>query len=472
MAEILIIDDDKAMCRALARVVERTEHTSRSVFTLQEGLAEAASHDYDAVFLDVRLPDGNGLDMLPRILEAPSSPEVIIITGAGDADGAELAINCGAWDYIQKTSSLKEINLALVRALQYREERKIRSRAAGAEGGVRALRLKGLIGDNARFRACLDLLAQAATSDVNVLITGETGTGKELFARAIHENSPSAEKDFVVVECAALPESLVESTLFGHEKGAFTGADKSRDGLIKQADGGTLFLDEVSEMPLSVQKVFLRVLQERQFRPVGSSLTQQSDFRLVAATNRDLDVMVEKGELRKDLLYRVRSLAVNLPPLRERQDDIKDLVMFHMVRFCERNGVATKGFSPDFFEVLSVYDWPGNVRELVNAIERSITVGKKDQTLYPKHLPPYIRVHAAKEAISKAEALTDNGSADAPFPTLSQLRKEAVDRLENQYLLDVLSHAEGNMEEACRIAGLQRARFYELLKKYDISVRR
>lgn len=473
MARVLIIDDDEIMNRALARIVEHSGHEAGGVFTLREGLSEVESGNYEIVFLDVRLPDGNGLEILPQLLDAPSSPEVIIITGAGDPDGAELAINNGAWDYIQKTSSLKEIKLALARALQYGEEKKNRSRCAGRDRPVRALRLKGLIGDSPRFRACLDLLAEAAASDVNVLLTGETGTGKELFARAIHENSPRAERDFVVVECTALPESLVESTLFGHEKGAFTGAGKSRDGLIKQADQGTLFLDEVSEMSLSIQKVFLRVLQERQFRPVGSTLTQRSSFKLVAATNRDLGRMVEKGEFRKDLLYRISSLVINLPPLRERREDIKNLALYHMARFCERNEVATKGFSPGFFDVLLSYDWPGNVRELVNVIERSITVGRKDQTIFPKQLPPYIRVHAAKSAISKAAAAEKAESASSSsFPSLNQLRKEAIESLERQYLLDLISHTEGNIELACRVAGLQRTRLYELLKKYGISVSR
>jgi two-component system NtrC family response regulator len=182
--------------------------------------------------------------------------------------------------------------------------------------------------------------------------------------------------------------------------------------------------------------------------------------------------MVEKGEFRKDLLYRVRSLVISLPPLRERRDDIKDLVLYHMARFCERNGLATKGFSSDFFEVLSTYDWPGNVRELVNAIERSITVGQKDQTLYPKHLPPYIRVHAAKEAINKVEAVPNAENPVFPLPPLSRLRKEAMDKLEHQYLLDALLYAKGDIETACRMAGLQRTRFYQLLKKYGISASR
>ncbi len=208
---------------------------------------------------------------------------------------------------------------------------------------------------------------------MNVLLTGETGTGKEVFARAIHENSARAEHNFVVVDCTALPATLVESVLFGHEKGAFTGADRAQAGLIKQAHSGTLFLDEIGELPLAVQKAFLRVLQEHRFRPVGAKREVESNFRLIAATNRNLEKMVQDGTFRSDLLFRVRTLTVELPPLSARKEDIKELAMYHMARVCERYQIGTKGFSPEFFDALMAYEWPGNVRELVNAMERAVS---------------------------------------------------------------------------------------------------
>ncbi len=246
MADILIIDDDQLICTTLSNVVRDRGHTPTCAFTRKQGLEAAAARSFDVVFLDVRLPDGSGLDIVRGIRETPSSPEVIIITGFGDVDGAELAIKHGAWDYLEKSASIDEIILPLERALQYRTERQ-------SKGRPTALKLEGIIGGSPKMRACLDLLAQAAASDANVLITGETGTGKELFSWAIHNNSPRAGKNFVVVDCAALPETIVESVLFGHERGAYTGADRSRHGLITQADGGTLFLDEVGELPPSIQ---------------------------------------------------------------------------------------------------------------------------------------------------------------------------------------------------------------------------
>ena len=246
---------------------------------------------HDLVLLDVGLPDGNGLDAIERLRGVESAPQIIIITDENSRNGAELAIRSGAWDYIQKPGSIHDITLSIIRALEYREQRNAEARAPAS----RVLKLDGIIGKCPRMRNCFDLVAQAAANDINVLISGETGTGKELFASAIHNNSPRAQKPFVVLDCSALPETLVESILFGHDKGAFTGAEKAREGLVKQADGGTLFLDEVGELPFSVQKAFLRVLQERRFRPIGSAVEIDSDFRLIAATNRDLQNMVHEG---------------------------------------------------------------------------------------------------------------------------------------------------------------------------------
>ena len=300
------------------------------------------------------------------------------MTGYGDPDGAELAIKHGAWDYIQKPSTMDAMTLPLVRALQYREEKK-------ASKAMMILKREGIIGNSPKIRACLDLLTQVASSNANVLVTGETGTGKELFAVAIHKNSSRADKNFVVVDCTALPENLVESILFGHEKGAYTGADRAKDGLILQADGGTLFLDEVGELPLPIQKSFLRALQERKFRPVGGKEEIKSDFRLIAASNRNLDDMVRQGNFREDLLFRLRSFSIELPPLRERPEDIKDLAAYYTEVLCKRYEIETKEFSPEFFDVLTSYPWPGNVRELINALERALVNGRYERILFQKH---------------------------------------------------------------------------------------
>lgn len=466
MSNILIIDDDKMLCEMVCRHVEYMGHESAYALTLEEGHKKVSSKIFDLVFLDVRLPDGNGLDALPGIRKTPSQPEVIIITGEGDPDGAELAIKSGAWDYIEKPTSIEKMTLPLVRALQYRKEK------AGRKPAV-ALKRDGIVGDGPRMKSCFDLLAQAAISDVNVLITGETGTGKELFAQAVHENSSRYNNNFVVVDCAALPDTLVESVLFGHEKGAFTGADRKQDGLIKQADNGTLFLDEVGELPLPVQKTFLRVLQEHRFRPVGGKQEIKSDFRLVAATNKDLDEMVQSGRFRNDLMFRLRALTIKPPPLREHIEDIKALSMYHVAKFCERHQIGTKGFSPEFFEALSAYDWPGNVRELVNTLETSFAAARHDHTLFATHLPVHIRVHAARISVGRKPSAGVSAAKDSDypktFPSLRDFRIDATAKAEKQYLQDLISSNKSNISEARRISGLSRSRLYELLKKHKIS---
>lgn len=335
MSQILIIDDDFEVCETMESLISRLSHGCDAAHSLDEGLRLAKQNEYDVIFLDVRLPDGNGLDILPDLMALSAPPEVIILTGKGDPDGAELAIQGGVWDYLLKPSSVREISLTLGRALKYREEK------AGKAAGD-TLDLTRVVGTSAGIKASLRLLGQAARSDSNVLITGETGTGKELFASTIHGNSKRQKSQFVVVDCAGLTESLVESTLFGHRKGAFTGAQDDRIGLVKLADGGTLFLDEVGEMPLPIQKAFLRVLQERTFRPVGDTREQTSNFRLMAATNRDLDNMVEKGEFRSDLLFRIKTMRIHLPPLAQRSADIRSLAQFHIDRLCSQYGMEKK----------------------------------------------------------------------------------------------------------------------------------
>ncbi|MFC1811332.1 sigma-54-dependent transcriptional regulator [Thermodesulfobacteriota bacterium] len=466
MANILIIDDDRAICKALVGVVSRIGYDAAYAVTLKEGLNMVSSGLYDVVFLDVRLPDGNGLDALPEIRRSSSSPEVIIITGEGDPDGAELAIKSGAWDYIEKPLSIEVMTLPLMRALQYRDEKRIKKPPV-------AIKRERIIGDSPEMKHCLDLLVQAAQSDAGVLITGETGTGKELFANAIHENSIRCSHNFVVVDCAALPKTLVESVLFGHEKGAFTGADRTTEGLVKQADGGTLFLDEVGELPMSIQRSFLRVLQERRFRPVGGRREIESDFRLIAATHRDLDQAVQDGKFRQDLLFRIRSIVIELPPLRERAKDIKQLAMYFMTKFCDRYETATKGFSPEFNEALAVYAWPGNVRELDSCLKSILTTAGDAPILYPKHLPTYIRAKMARESVGKKDKRTreqeKKGSSAETLEKFKDFRAMTLGEAEKAYLRNLMPLTQWNIPAACQMSGLSRPRLYALLKKHEIT---
>jgi len=463
MANILIIDDDQQICKMLSLMLDRMGHISESAHTLSDGRNAALGKKFDAVLLDVCLPDGSGIKLLPEIRKRADAPEVIIMTGFGDPDGAEIAITHGAWDYIQKDSSPKKIVLSIQRLIQYCENVK-RARTPYV-----ALRMEGIVGESPVIKECFHLLAQAASSDINVLITGETGTGKELFARAIHENSSRRDRTFVVVDCAALPETLVESILFGNIKGAFTSADQSRHGLVQQADKGILFLDEVGELPLSMQKAFLRVLQERRYRPIGSNKELDCDFRVIAATNRDLDALTGTGQFRSDLLFRIKALTLHLPPLRSRPEDIKPLTQYHLSRILERCQSGMKGISPDFYDVLMDYNWPGNVRELVNALETAVVASGPENMLFPKHLPQPIRVFAARSAVSAP--IKPICSPDTPenLPSLKEFRKKAVQEAESYYLQRLMETSKGDMDVACRISQVKRSRLYSLIKEHPFS---
>lgn len=462
MANILIVDDDIMLAEMLAGHLERAGHRAVVATTLAEGVQTARSDSVDVIFLDVQMPDGNGLDAFPRFADVPSRPEIIIMTGSGDPDGAKKAIQSGAWSYLEKPHVLRNLLLPLTRALQYREEKQ--------KFGVIPVALKrdAIIGKSPCLLNCLDQLAKAAASETNVLLTGETGTGKEVFARAIHENSNRADQAFVVVDCASLPETLIESTLFGHTKGAFTGADRSVTGLVKMAHGGTLFLDEVGELPERIQRTFLRVLQEHWFRPVGSSREEFSNFRMIAATNRDLDQYVAQGLFRADLLFRLRSFALHLPPLRERKEDIRPLTRYFLTRLCDRLKLGSKGIADEFFEHLMAYDWPGNVRELQQTMEQVFANAVHHPTIFAYHLPEHIRVHTTLAGI-KVESEVPPGEAPTIPPPRPSSWKAFKARNELEYIRHLLEYTDGNIKEACLVSGLSRARLYQLLNLYQLS---
>lgn len=480
MKKMLIVDDDIEACETIESLITRKSHRCDMAHSLSQARTRLQQESYDVVFLDVGLPDGSGLGMLPELMDIPNAPEVIILTGKGDVDGAELAIKGGVWDYLLKPSSVREITLTLNRALKYRAEKATREER-------QELKLPFVIGTSQKIQVSLRLTTKAAHPDASVLITGETGTGKELFARTIHENSSRAGKRFVVVDCASLPVSLVESTLFGHVKGAFTGAESDSPGLVKLADGGTLFLDEVGEMPLSLQKVFLRVLQERRFRPVGGASEENSNFRLIAATNRDLESMVDEGSFRSDLLFRIKTMRIRLPALRHRIDDIVALLEARMRHLCDKYGLEEKGFGEDFIVTLNTYSWPGNIRELHNILERAMVEAGDEKTLYSVHLPRDLRIQVARTQIEKMtgkEILSgDNGEErtagvrnigqkifedifDSELPQLKEFKSTA----EKIYLSELMRQCRGDITAILEKSGLSRSHFYTLLKKYGLSM--
>ena len=461
MARLFIIDDDEMTCAMLKSMAADMGHEADFSMTLDDGLRGVEREEHDLVFLDVMLPDGNGLEALPRIKQAPGAPEVIIITAVGDADGAELSINSGAWDYVQKPLSMPAIKLSLNRALEYRESKRKRSRAV-------VLKRKGIIGSSRELESSLAQLAEAASADVAVLITGQTGTGKELFARALHDNSSRAGGPFVIVDCASLPPTLAESVLFGHKRGAFTGADRDRTGLFTQAHGGTVFLDEIGDLPADAQRVLLRTLQERRFRPVGAQKEIHSDFRLVAATNRNLDRMVESGEFREDLLYRLKGFIIHLPGLKKRIEDLRELVMHFMVQICEQAGMPPKVVTQEFMTYLTSHSWPGNIRELRQVMERSLAAAGRDSELVPAHLPVHVRAAAVRATVDGG--IRQSGEVavvkNDPLPRFKDYRNDKLAAVEREYLDRLIDNSGGDPALAMKVSGLSKTRLYELLKKH------
>jgi two-component system NtrC family response regulator len=464
MSNILIIDQDKDFALGLmSKLAKENLHASHCQ-TLSKGLAMLHVGDFRLVLLGEE-DRKNCLEYLTTLREIPSRPEILVISGNRDPDAAEAAIRSGAWNYVPKPVNMQRLLVLVQRALEYHRERPSKSAPF-------SLRREGIIGNSRLLNSCLDIVAQAAATEANVLITGETGTGKELFARAIHANSGRAKNPFIVVDCAAMPETLVESMLFGHERGAFTSADTRSVGLIKQADGGTLFLDEVGELPLAVQKVFLRVLEGRSFRPVGGAKEITSNFRLVAATNRDLKSMVHEETFRRDLYYRLRGLRLELSPLRDLLDDMNDLVCHFIRRACQRQGINSKGTSPDFMDTLLQYDWPGNIRELVNAIDQAVVRAGNEPILFPQHLSRNIRASMVRLQIADLPPLEERTPPikdTEAFPDLRTYRQKHIAELERWYLKNLLLVSKGKIPVACRLSGLSRPRLYALLKERGVE---
>jgi two-component system NtrC family response regulator len=470
MKSVCIIDDDPEVRDTIMSLTRKLRLSSESAGTLEAGMALLSRESFDVLFLDVRLPDGNGLAALPEIKRLADAPEVIILTGIGDPDGAELAIQEGVWDYLVKPSPIKQIILTLKRALRYREERR-------SDRAPVSLTLAGCVTVSPRMQPCLDQVAHAAWSNAAVLITGETGTGKELFARLIHANSSRSKGVFVTVDCAALPETLVESTLFGHKKGAFTGADADRVGLVQLANGGTLFLDEVGEMPLALQKNFLRVLHEKTFRPVGGINESKSNFRLIAATNRDIEAMVESGQFRRDLYFRLKTIALSLPPLRARPEDIKPLTLSFVDALCTEYSLPQKGFDAEFLAMLEAYDWQGNIRELRNVLERAFLASGREKTLYSMHLPQDLRIKVTKSTLEKG--LQGSERPEDEIHSLERNEPPAVGRqslkdfkeiMERRYMEGLVREHGRDVAAMIEISGLSRSHFYALLKKNNLTI--
>jgi two-component system response regulator HydG len=445
---VLIVEDDQSMGEMLVADLTRRGFAPRAHGSGEEALLAFDGEDFDAVVTDLNMRGMNGIDVCRRIVTNRPDVPVIVITAFGSMDAAIAAIRAGAYDFITKPFAVDALELALGRAIQtraLREEVK-RLRRAVEEGR----RFDDLVGASAPMRALFDLLDRAAGSDASVLVTGETGTGKELVAQALHRRGRRAAGPFLALNCAALPEALLESELFGHARGAFTDAKSARTGLFVQASGGTLFLDEIGDMPLELQPKLLRALEERKVRPVGGSAEVPFDARIIAATHRDLEADIEDRRFREDLYFRVNVIHIEVPPLRARGSDVLLLAQAALERFALRAEKRVRGLTSAAAERLLAYSWPGNVRELSNCIERAVALTRHEQ-LTVEDLPEKIRDYRSERFV-----VPD----DEPGELVS------LDEVERRYILRVMDVLAGNKALAARVLGLDRRTLYRKLERY------
>jgi two-component system response regulator HydG len=438
MPSVLAVDDDVAMCSVLDVGLARRGFQIKTCTTSQQAVELLGENEYDVLLTDLQMPGIGGIALCTEAIAIRPGLPVVVITAFGSLESAIAAMRAGAYDFITKPFEMDVLGMALRRAAEYtqlkqniqRLERRLAERPA----------LAHMVGESPAMRRVFERLERTADSEVTVLVTGESGTGKELVARALHDASPRRNRAFVAVNCAALPEALLESELFGHARGAFTGAQTSRSGLIARAEGGTLFLDEIGELPLSVQAKLLCALQERVLRPVGSDQEVPFDVRLITATNRDLLAAVDEGRFRSDLYFRINVLDVHLPPLRDRGNDILLLAQQHLETTAAATKKPVRGIAPEAASKLRSYSWPGNVRELHNCIERAVALARFDHVTVDD-LPDSVRKYTSSHVLVVAESPSEF---------------VALEEVEKRYILRVLDAAQGNRSVAARILGLDR----------------
>ncbi len=462
MARILIIDDEEPIRFSLRGILEDEGYEVLEAPTAEDGISMANSKQLDLVFLDIWLPGMDGLAAQKALQATHPDLPVVMISGHGTIETAVSAIQQGAYDFIEKPLSLEKVVIVASRALEAlslrRENRMLRTALPEQDE---------LIGQSPPMLEFMRLLGRVAPTDVWVLLTGENGTGKELAARALHAGSKRAKEPMIAVNCAAIPEELIESELFGHEKGAFTGADQARPGRFEMADKGTLFLDEIGDMGLKTQAKILRILQEQSFERVGGSRTIKVDVRVIAATNKNLEEAIAAGTFREDLYYRLRVLPLHLPPLRERGDDIHLLLDAFTARLCTVHATQPPVYAPKTIELLLAYTWPGNVRELRNFAERMVIL-YGGRTVLPSDLPAEM-LPAGKsiEGFTAKDTSLPAGMAETFVPDLDFKKARAA--FEAQYLTAKLHECGGNISRLAEAIGLERSYLHRKLKSYNIQ---
>ena len=446
-SRILVVDDEPSVTDALQMILADLGHIVESAKTVSEATALLKGSPYDLVFTDLRLPDASGIDLLAHIKNDTPDTQVILMTAHGSLDVTIEAIKRGAFYYIEKPFTPNQVTMLVERALQFeaikRENRSLKSALMGDGDDF------GIIGRHPKMRQIHAIIRTAAPSDASVLIEGESGTGKELIASAFHFQSPRAKSPLTRINCAAIPQELIESELFGYRKGAFTGADRDKRGLIEATAGGTLLLDEIAEMPMHLQTKLLRVLQERKLRRLGDEQEISVDFRLVSSTNRDTAQMIQEGTLRKDLYFRISTIKVKAPPLRERLDDVPLLAERFLQHYSEKYKKRIREISTSAFALLMRYDWPGNVRELESVIEHAVLFATEDK-LTPDSLPEQLHSGHAGEY----------RCVIPPYMSMDEIEREAI--------AQTLERTGGNVKKTAEILKFHRPRLYRKMKTFGL----
>ena len=461
-ARILVVDDEDIVIKSCMRILEGGDYQIESARDGREALRKVEDNPYDILILDIMMPNLGGLEVLRRIKEAYPNVDVIMITGLSQIDTAVQAMKLGAFDYISKPFEPDELKLVVERAL---ERRQLLQENLNLKSEVSSkYRFENIIGSSPQMQAVYRLVAQCAPTNSTVLLTGESGTGKEVIARAIHYNSLRKDKPFVPVDCNSLSENLLESELFGHVKGAFTGAVANKKGMFEVAGSGSLFLDEIGNFSIGIQAKMLRVLQEREFRAVGDTRTLTANFRLITATNKDLKAMVAAGTFRDDLFYRINIFPIHVPALRERKDDIPALAYHFLKVFSADLGKKITDISEGAISALVNYDWPGNVRELENAMHRAAIL-TSDHVIRQAHLITIIDPSQAHADLAVPR------TGDELKRVKKAAREKSVEEIEKQFVLEALKRNEWNVTKSAEDTGMQRPNFQALMKKYTIRVR-
>jgi DNA-binding NtrC family response regulator len=449
-AKILVVDDDREMCQFLADLLGEEGYLVETVHDGASAVERYRAKTFDLTITDLMMPRMRGTELVRQLKEIDAHALVLLITAFGSIESAVEAMHAGAFHYVTKPFRTEEILLQVNRALEQRslqsEVERLRQQVHSRYG------FENIIGQSSRMREIFELVAHVSDLAVNVLIVGESGTGKEMIARAIHQNSARAARSFIPINCAAIPETLLESELFGYVRGAFTDARKDRRGLFQAANGGVLFLDEISEIPLSLQAKLLRVIEDKEVRPLGTNQGEKVDARLVSACNRDPESLVQEGRFRQDLYYRLNVIRIDLPPLRERREDIPILIEHFMRKFSEQIHRKLEGIEPEALDALTNYHWPGNIRELEHAIERAVLLGKEAR-IGLQDFPPSL--------VARNDHVLPLADAIAKSYTLKDLEKE--------YIMRVMETVGGNKTEAAKTLGVDRTTLYRKLEEYKVK---